>query len=104
MPGIVESVIEQHEEAAEVALWMIELTGVIALAGLLLRKKEWFRSNGFYAIIFLCSLGAVSSISYTGYLGGKIRHTEVAGGGAQNSNVEAGALESPNGEAEQHDD
>lgn len=93
IPGVLESVIEQHEEAAELAIWLIEITGIAALGALLMRKMKFFSGTGFATLMLFVSLASAGTISYTGYLGGKIRHTELNAGtttGADQNVPEAG--------------
>lgn len=96
IPGVLESIIEQHEEAAELAIWLIEITGLLALGGLLLRKFKFFSSTAFAAVLLLISMISAGTISYTGYLGGKIRHTELNTNGGE-------ALQQQAGEEEEED-
>ncbi len=75
--GISELTIENHEEAAELTIWLIELTGIAALAGLIIKSKELLSSGIYIALMILFASVSAISISYTGYLGGQIRHTEL---------------------------
>lgn len=89
LPGILESSIEQHEEIASVALWLVVATGVVALAGLVLARKAFFRSNVFYVLLLVIALCGAGTMAYTGYVGGQIRHPEVTtAGGTQNAPAE----------------
>lgn len=90
LPGVVESVIEQHEEAAETAIWFVEILGVAALGGIIMRKRAFFQGNAFRTIIMALSIGAAGLIGYTGHLGGKIRHTESVSGGINASSEQGG--------------
>lgn len=80
LAGVVKDTIEEHEEAADFSFWMIEVLGAVSLAALLFCRKKFFSTNLFLGLVTLLSLVAGSSISYTGYLGGKIRHTEISCG------------------------
>lgn len=92
IPGVLESMIEQHEEAAELALWIIEVAGVLAFSGLVMRANKFFTGTMFYGTMLVLSIASAASISYTGYLGGQIRHTELgASTGNQNVQPEGGA-------------
>lgn len=94
LPGVLESIIEQHEEAAEISIWLMGITGLLALAALLMRKSEFLRGKIFTYAIFVLALVSSGSIARTGYLGGKIRHTEIAGGAANPAaQPEAGGAE-----------
>ena len=76
LPGISESLIENHEEAADVALWLTVATGIASgasLLGLLLRQN-WARHSRLVAL--LLAIVASASLSYAGSEGGKIRHPE----------------------------
>jgi len=97
IPGVVESLIEQHEEAAELALWIIEVAGVLAFTGLAMRATKFFSSGMFYAMVFVVSIAAAGSIAYTGYLGGQIRHTEL-GVNAVNNGASEGAQPAEDGD------
>lgn len=80
LPGILESAIEEHEEAAEIAFWLMQITGIVSLAGVFLRKSGFMKGFVFNTVILLLPIAAAGSIAYTGYLGGKIRHTEINAG------------------------
>lgn len=78
LPGVTESVIDPHEDAAKVAFVLILSVGTVALAGLVvLRAKavpQWFAVS-----MLALSLAAAGALAWTANLGGKIRHTEVRG-------------------------
>ena len=98
LPGVLESAIEKHEEAAEAAIWLISVTGILALGALLREKISIFRSKALVAVMIIASLASAATISYTGYLGGQIRHTEIASGTNGMNTVPANG-----GEAEDED-
>ncbi|RSK47133.1 hypothetical protein [Hymenobacter rigui] len=73
IPGITHQLIHAHEEAAELGFWAIELTGVVALLGLLVKSRA-------RTFTLLALLGAVLSfglLARAGNLGGQIRHSEI---------------------------
>ena len=78
--GVSENMISLHEEAAEIGIWLMGITGIISLVALYMACKKQKQAN----IVFLIavSLLAVSfaSMARTGYLGGQIRHTEISNG------------------------
>jgi hypothetical protein len=79
LPGVTESFIKPHEEAAEVSLVLTLVTGAAALAALWFGKNEKkFRTinSGVVAVAGL----ALISLIYTANLGGKVRHTELRSG------------------------
>lgn len=91
IPGILEAVIEQHEEAAELALWIIQIAGVFAFSGLVMRANTFFKSPTFYGLMLVISIASASTIAYTGYLGGQIRHTELGVNSSQQIVIPEGA-------------
>jgi uncharacterized membrane protein len=77
--GISEAVIEPHEEAAELAFWVMEITAVICLASLIFSKINRKMAQVFTVIALIASFASFALMARTGYLGGKIRHTELNG-------------------------
>ena len=77
--GISETVIEPHEEAAELAFWVMEITAVIALASLVFSKLNRKMAQIVTIITLIASFASFGLMARTGYLGGKIRHTELNG-------------------------
>ena len=76
MPGVRESFIEAHEDAALVSVVLTLLLGVAASLCL------WFKGDagkGRLLRLGVVGLGTVAIVSlcYTAYLGGQIRHTEL---------------------------
>ncbi|HET6990981.1 MAG TPA: hypothetical protein VFJ43_06640 [Bacteroidia bacterium] len=102
LTGVSESVIDSHEDAATFSFWMIEIAGAVALGALFLKKIPAFKNSFFTGIMVLISLVSAGAISYTGYLGGQIRHTEISGnsvfqnGGQNGEQGEAGADQDDN--------
>ncbi len=76
LPGVVESFIESHEEAAEVSLVLTLATGCLALLALWFQKNEMKRQRLNPIVIGTAAI-ALISLAYTANLGGKIRHTEL---------------------------
>lgn len=77
--GISEAVIEPHEEAAELAFWVMEITGIIGLISLFISKMNKKLAQVFVIITLVSSFISFGLMARTGYLGGRIRHTEIAG-------------------------
>lgn len=84
--GVNESAIESHEDMAKISLIVIIITGALALAGLLFRKKPAL-AKGILPLTILFSLASFGTMAQTAHLGGLIRHTElqsdVSAGGAE---------------------
>ena len=82
IPGVVESAIESHEEAGELALTASLVLAAMAATQLLLYLfPSTHRLRGRLAWAFLLvMLAALLAIANTARLGGKIRHTDELGG------------------------
>lgn len=77
IPGISEAAMEAHEDAAKIANGILIASGVLALIGLALQFfKKSAVTIAMSATLVLSSV-AFGFMAYTGYLGGKIRHTEI---------------------------
>ena len=104
LPGVTESVIDQHEGAAVASLALVTLTGVFALAALLLSRKRSPALRGYLVMITLfMSLLASTSMFRTANLGGQIRHTEIRSG-ANASSQDRGRSSETKGHREAGDD
>ncbi|WP_276499466.1 hypothetical protein [Pontibacter litorisediminis] len=75
VPGILESALEEHEEAAELAIWVMAAAGVASLAALLLQYRS--SSKAPFGLATILTLLAFAAMARVGYLGGQIRHTEL---------------------------
>lgn len=76
--GISKDLIHEHEESGELSIWFIAALGIVSLAGLAFMEKLFSLKKYFYGFTLIIGLVAAGSISYTGYLGGKIRHPEIS--------------------------
>ena len=94
LPGISEDVIEEHEEAAEVAFWLTLFVGGGALGTLPIRNRAPGLSQVAMKLLIISGTAASASLVYTGYEGGKIRHPEAYDN----------TLESETGDRDNHDD
>lgn len=90
LPGVVESIIEQHEETAEIAFWTMLSAGLIAGITIALQLFDNKMAKSFVMISMLLSLVSFGLMARTGYLGGQIRHTEIRGNAATNTVNQAG--------------
>ena len=75
--GISENLVEQHEEFALIALIALVVLGIMSLIALVLTLKKYSSIRIVGLITLLISLISFGLIAWTGYLGGRIRHTEI---------------------------
>lgn len=76
--GVSERSIEQHEESAAYALASFIGLGVLAITGIYMSStKEELQTKWGMFMLVLC-LVSFGIVARTAFLGGKIRHTEVA--------------------------
>jgi uncharacterized membrane protein len=66
LAGVSEAIIEQHEEAAEIALWVMEALGLLSLATLFLGFKNESIKKLFTRGAFALSLVTFGMMAYTG--------------------------------------
>jgi uncharacterized membrane protein len=96
LPGVLESAMETHEDAAMYSLVSMIALGVMSIIGIIQIRWNASKLNFVHSIILLLSLFSMISIAYTGNLGGKIRHTEIA-----NASAALPANEQPNKESDE---
>jgi len=85
LPGVSEAMIELHEDAATIAIWLMEITGLASLLALFFSWKKKQSANMLFTIAFILSGICFAAMARTGYYGGQIRHTEIRGGGIGNA-------------------
>lgn len=78
LQGVMESGIEQHEDFAIYALVSLIALGVVSLLGLFLTFKKSNLTRAIAKLTLFISLLSFGLVAYTGFLGGKIRHTEIS--------------------------
>lgn len=79
LPGVSENLIESHEEMAKIGLIIIIITGIVALATLIIKKKASLLKTA----LIICGVLAFASfgvMAQTAHLGGQIRHSEIRNG------------------------
>lgn len=93
LPGIAEAAMDAHEDAAKVANIILIVSGVISILTLALH----FLKKGLYVVAIWLTLTtsvlAFGFMGYTGYLGGKIRHTETSAVNGTNPQQTGDAVE-----------
>lgn len=79
LPGVLGSLIENHEDFAKFALIAALVSGLSALIALVssLLNKDKNLSRGLLFITLTLSLMTVATMGWTAKLGGVIRHTEI---------------------------
>ncbi len=89
--GVSENIIELHEEAALYALISLMGLGILSMIGIAINHLKTSLIRPISSIVLIFSLISVGLVARTGYLGGQIRHTEIATGSIQNNgSVEGG--------------
>lgn len=95
LPGVSESLIESHEEAAKLAAIGAYVLGGISIVALLwIRRRPLPRT--LTVMVLPIVLVVTGLMAYTANLGGQIRHTEIraessgGGGGAEDADDESG--------------
>lgn len=87
LPGVAESFIEAHEDAAMFSLVLTLLSGATAFIALWFQKDPKKSRLLNFGVMGVASL-AVLSLLYTANLGGKVRHTELRSGSTVQSGGE----------------
>jgi uncharacterized membrane protein len=88
LAGVSENAISLHEEAAEIAIWLMGITGIVSLAALLVAWQKRKMINSFFVFAFVLSAICFAAMARTGYLGGQIRHTEIQNGNTSGEQVD----------------
>ncbi len=105
LPGVSEQMMELHEEAAELAMVLMGITGILALISLVVFYVKNNLFNKLVLITILAALLSTVAMIRTGYYGGRIRHIEISNGtaGATGDAAEKGGIEKE-GNEEKDDD
>ena len=77
--GISKTVIHDHEESGETAIYLIAGVGMIALFGFYAEVKNKKMTSALSTGVLIIAIVAFILTARTSYLGGKIRHTEISG-------------------------
>jgi len=80
LPGVSEAMIELHEDAANIAIWLMGVTGIVALGALIFAWQKRKSAGIIFTTTFVLSLVCFAAMARTGYYGGQIRHTEIRTG------------------------
>lgn len=75
--GISHDLIHEHEEIAEMAIWLVNALGLLALAALWMTVKKKPLANALAFLTLLFSIGVLAVMGKVGATGGEIRHEEI---------------------------
>jgi uncharacterized membrane protein len=75
--GVSDYYMEEHEETAETAFWMLIAAGALALAALAWSFLSKGKHTALSLVVVLAAAIAFGLMARTGWLGGKIRHSEI---------------------------
>jgi uncharacterized membrane protein len=87
LPGVSETNIEEHEEMAKTSMVIIIITGIVALAGLFLKRIASVARLVLIATLVL-SFVSFAAMAQTAHLGGLVRHSELQNGAVANGSSE----------------
>jgi len=92
LAGISETLIEDHEHAAELAFWIMEALGILSLGALFSEVFNIALAPVLRWLTLILGFVAFGAMARTGYLGGQIRHSEIRGGASVSTTtpIEAG--------------
>jgi len=96
LPGVSESLIKTHEEAAEKAIWFVGASGLAALIGLLASIKKKSVPGGVLPWVTILSVCAGGFLAWTNNLGGEIRHPEIRKDQSSGSSTQSEKSDSQN--------
>ncbi len=77
LPAVSDAMLELHEEAATIAIWLMGIAGVLSLAALFLSWQQRKSAGMAFIIAFVFSAISFAAMARTGYYGGQIRHSEI---------------------------
>jgi uncharacterized membrane protein len=83
--GVSENIIKLHEDSAMYALISLIALGVMSVVALVVSRIKTSFIKSMSIFILIISLVSFGLVARTGYLGGQIRHTEIANGAIQNT-------------------
>lgn len=83
-PGVTRALIHEHEEAAELAVWALGLTGALALGSLLLSRGH-ARATLLTRLTLASAFVSFGLMARAGNLGGQIMHPETRSDAVSNA-------------------
>ena len=97
--GVSEHLIENHEELAEKAIWLMGLLGILSLINFFAIFKKLSFAKSISLVTLIVSLGTFGLFAKVGSTGGEIRHSEIR---TTNVNIDNGIFNG--GEKEEHEE
>lgn len=77
VPGVSDQYLEEHEELAKKAIWLMFATGAMSLITMIVSKGGKSRKVILNVITLLLAAGSLGIMTVVGNYGGKIRHSEL---------------------------
>lgn len=77
LPGFSERLIDEHEELAEIAIWLMGALGVLGIIAYYAIRKNFSFAKIITVITLILSLATFGIFAQVGNLGGQIRHSEI---------------------------
>lgn len=103
LPGVSHAIIEEHEEAAEIAIWLMAILGIISAISLINLISKNQINKSLVSTALFAGLLTFAAMARTGYLGGKIRHSEIRGSSTMLNQNGEGSSEKTSGENDDDD-
>lgn len=103
LPGVSESITEQHETIAKLAMIVIVVTAIVAVAALIAISKN-IAVRFFQILLLLLALTTCGLMLQTAHLGGQIRHTEIRKNAAIQTNNSSSEMNGESKETKDDDD
>ena len=83
--GVSENMIKLHEDNAMYALVSLVFLGIMSVLALFIGRFRISLMKSMSIVVLIVSLISFVLVARTGYLGGQIRHTEIASGASQSN-------------------
>ena len=93
IPGVVESTIKTHENFALIALIGLIILGLLSVIGLIAIVNKSTYARKIAIVVLIAAITSFGLVAITGYLGGKIRHTELAVNISDKTNLQESTLD-----------
>src|SRR4030066_586354 len=77
LAGVSESYIEEHETIALISFITMEALGLLSIIGLIIYRNRPMFPGSFQAGMLIFTFIIMTMFTYTAYLGGHIRHSEI---------------------------